>query len=112
MRSLPHEGGTRVRRLAISPTLADVCAALAHAAGALLRVHTCNGLLVGQLAVPERVTSLCYSTAPEGHCLATTFIYLLFIFVFRPQASSDKSESIAQVFAIVFALFLYIVTLL
>ncbi|XP_015795152.2 lysosomal-trafficking regulator isoform X2 [Tetranychus urticae] len=55
-----------VLSIAISQTLGDI-ASLSHQQGvSLLKVNTINGSVVGEIKTTEKITSMCYSSAPEG----------------------------------------------
>ncbi|UYV78667.1 LYST [Cordylochernes scorpioides] len=55
-----------VKLVAISPTLGDIASVSDIQGGSTLHLHTINGGQVGQASVEVPITSLCYSTLPEG----------------------------------------------
>ena len=58
-----------VAQLAVSRTLADVACALQLAEGSRLELRTINGALVGAVHTAQSITSLCFSSAPEGQSI-------------------------------------------
>ncbi|XP_037870206.1 lysosomal-trafficking regulator isoform X2 [Bombyx mori] len=66
-RSAPVDGGGAARNIPEPDHAADTYEKDApHKYKSLIRVHTCNGRFVGSVKISEQVTSICYSTAPEG----------------------------------------------
>ncbi|XP_055949206.1 lysosomal-trafficking regulator-like isoform X3 [Argiope bruennichi] len=69
-----HEGP--VELITVSDTLGDIASSSNICDESFLRVHTINGETVGCVKMPDIITALCYSTAPEGisvNLIATGF---------------------------------------
>jgi len=52
--------------VAISSTLGDVATVCVTKECSVLRLHTINATSVGSVNVKERISAVCFSTAPEG----------------------------------------------
>lgn len=53
--------------VAVSDTLGDIATVCYDKnKDCILRLHTINATLVSTVTVPEQITALCFSTAPEG----------------------------------------------
>lgn len=50
----------------ISETLGDIASVGQEGHSSSMRLHTINASLVGSLTTSEQITSVCFSTAPEG----------------------------------------------
>ncbi|GFT10478.1 lysosomal-trafficking regulator [Nephila pilipes] len=75
VRSLTGHKGP-VQLVTVSDTLGDVASSSNIGEESYLRVHTINGEIVGKVKVPDIITAICYSTAPEGisvNLIATGF---------------------------------------
>ncbi|GIY61707.1 lysosomal-trafficking regulator [Caerostris darwini] len=59
-----HENG--VQLVTVSNTLGEIASSSSNGSESYLRVHTINGEVVGNVKVPDVITALCYSSAPEG----------------------------------------------
>ncbi|GIX83957.1 lysosomal-trafficking regulator [Caerostris extrusa] len=58
-----HENG--VQLVTVSNTLGEIASSSNNGSESYLRVHTINGEVVGNVKVPDVITALCYSSAPE-----------------------------------------------
>lgn len=53
--------------MTVSDTLGDIASVCYNDnKDCILRLHTINATLVNTVTVPEPITALCFSTAPEG----------------------------------------------